>query len=111
MSKTSSINIPQEQQRTSKYTCKMMVQTEPFEGLEEILAEASNLSVNNTATVGGENITIPSLLCFQQSNATVLRCNLTGALLFNCAMTASWIKTFALVLALFKTREKNQCSF
>lgn len=87
-----------------------MVQTEPFEGLEEILAEASNLSVNNTATVGGETITIPSLLCFQQSNATVLRCNLTGALLFNCAITASWIKTFALVLALLKTREKNQCS-
>lgn len=77
MSKTLSINIAQEQQRTSKYTCKMMAQTEPFEGLEEILAEASNLSMNNTATIGGETITISSLLCFQQSNATVLRCNLT----------------------------------
>lgn len=82
----------------------MMVQTEPFQGLEEILAKASNLSMNNTATVGGETVTLYSLLCFQQSSATVLRCNLTGALLCNCAITASWIKTFALVLALFKTQ-------
>lgn len=41
----------------AKYTCKVMVWTEPFEGLEEILAEASNLSVNNT-TVGGETTTV-----------------------------------------------------
>jgi len=40
----------------------MTVQTEPFEGLEEILAKASNLSMNNTATVGGEAITVSSLL-------------------------------------------------
>lgn len=90
----------------------MMVQTEPFEGLEEILAKTATLSMNNTATVGGGTVTISSLLCFQQSNATVLRCNLTGALLGNCVITASWIKTFALVLALFETQgEKNQCSF
>lgn len=44
----------------------MMVQTEPFAGLEEILAKTSYLSLNNTATVGGETITIPTLLCFQQ---------------------------------------------
>lgn len=67
MSKTLSIDFPQAI-GTSKYTCK----TELLEGLEEILAEASNLSMSNTATGGGETITIFPLLCFQKRNDTVL---------------------------------------
>lgn len=90
-----------------------MVHTELFEGWDEILEEASNLAMSNTATVRDETVTVSTLACLQQSNsALLLRWNLTEALLRSCAIIASWIEKHFIGLGSFwKMGKKTQYLF
>lgn len=82
----------------------MMVQMEPFEGLEAILAEASNMPMNNRATVGGEAITVSFLLCFEMQSVRSLALQLCHYSLLD--------KNICIGFGSFHiTGEKNQCSF